>query len=221
MTDNSKQSSGKSKLAIGTAIGILAAAAIVVMFVLPAETGYDPTGVGKATGLVKIANPDNPELERGMARMETQDVLLVSDTAPAAEEGATDTWEIVLAPYEAVEFKYTIPEGARMAFRWEGSDTLNYDMHSHPFEGGVELTESYGVDAAQLMQGVYVAPFTGIHGWYWQNRNLDDVTLKLETSGGFTHSTIYGEGAPIERPIEGVEAVVEGSAAGHEMQDAE
>lgn len=193
----------------------------VVAFVLPAETGWDPTGIGAATGLVKIANPDKPELERGLVRMETQDVLLLSDTAPEAEEGVSDSWEYELGPYEAVEFKYTIPVGARMAFRWEGSDTLNYDMHSHPFEGGVEATESFSVDEAQVMQGVYIAPFTGIHGWYWQNRSMQPVTLKLETSGGMTNSTIFASSGEIDRPLEGVQNTVEGAAAGHKMQDAE
>ncbi len=202
-------------------VGGTAVAVIAIAFVLPAETGWDPTGIGAATGLVKIAEPDNAELERGMARMETQDVLLLSDTAPEPEEGVSDSWEFELAPYESVEFKYTMPEGARMAFRWEGSDTLNYDMHSHPFEGGVEATESFGVDEAQMMQGVYIAPFTGIHGWYWQNRSIEPVTLTLETSGGMTMSTIYASSGEIDRPLEGVDNTVEGAAAGHAMQDAE
>lgn len=211
-------SSSKKPLIIG-ASAVVAVAAISVLFVLPAETGWDPTGVGEATGLVKIANPDNPELERGMARMETQEVLLLSDTPPPPEAGTTDVWEYELGPFDSVEFKYTIPEGARMAFRWEGSGVLNYDMHAHPFEGGVEMTESYGVDEAQVMQGVYIAPFTGIHGWYWQNRSLDNVTLRLEASGGMTLSTIFGSAGEVDRPLEGAENTVEGSAAGHQMQD--
>ena len=211
----------KSRAPYVAAGAAAAMAFVVVAFVLPAETGWDPTGIGTATGLTKIAEPDNEELERGMARMETQDVLLLSDTPPQAEEGIADSWVYELQPYEAVEFKYTIPEGTRVAFRWEGSDTLNYDMHAHPFEGGVEMTESYGVDEARVMQGVYIAPFTGIHGWYWQNRSMEPVTLTLETSGGMTHSTIYGSSGPVERPLEGVENTVEGSAAGHAMQDAE
>lgn len=219
MTEATARTTSKKKLLIGTGVGVVAAAAIVVMFVLPAEYGIDPTGVGKATGLVEIADPDNPELERGMQRMAEQDVLLVSDTPPAAEEGTTDVWEYELAPFESVEFKYTIPEDARVAFRWEANAPLNYDMHAHPFEGGVEMTESYGVDQAEAVQGLYIAPFTGIHGWYWQNRNMDNVTLRLEATGGFTHSTIYGSGPQTERPIEGVEDSVEGSAAGHQMQD--
>jgi hypothetical protein len=34
-----------------------------------------------------------------------------------------------------------------------------------------------------------------------------------------THSTIFGPAGAVERPLEGVENTVEGSAAGHEMQD--
>ncbi len=219
MSNDTSTTSSRTPLIVSGVVALMAA--IAVMFVLPAETGWDPTGVGKATGLVKIANPDNPELERGMQRMEEQDVLLLSDTAPDPEEGVVDVWEYELTPFEAVEFKYTVPEGGRVAFRWEGGADLNYDMHAHPFDGGEEMTESYGVSEAQLMQGVYIAPFTGIHGWYWQNRNLDNVTIRLETSGAMTHSTIYSSGGVRERPLEGVEGGPEGTAAGHTMQDGE
>jgi hypothetical protein len=216
MSLNQPTRSRRTPLLIGGAV--VAVAAIAVLFVLPAETGWDPTGVGAATGLVKIANPDNAELERGMARMESEDVLLLSDTPPAAEPGATDVWEYELAPYDSIEFKYTIPEDARMAFRWASSAPLNYDMHSHPFEGGTEMTESFGVSKVALMQGVYIAPFTGIHGWYWQNRSTDNVIVRLEASGGMTASTIFTAAGEMDRPLEGVENSVGGSAAGHAMQ---
>jgi hypothetical protein len=206
----------RKPLLIGGAI--VGLAAIAVLFVLPAETGWDPTGVGKALGLVEIAEPVNAELERGMARMETQDVLLLSDTLPPSEPGVTDVFEYELAPYDSIEFKYTIPEGARMAFRWEATGPLNFDMHGHPFEGGVEMTESFGVAEAEVVQGLYIAPFTGIHGWYWQNRSTDNVTLRLEASGGMTTSTIFGTAGESERPLQGVENTVEGAAPGHAMQ---
>lgn len=216
MSLNPPTRSRRTPLLIGGAV--VAVAAIAVLFVLPAETGWDPTGVGAATGLVKIANPDNPELERGMARMESQEVLLLSDTPPAAEPGVTDVWEYELGPYESIEFKYTIPEHARVAFRWASSAPLNYDMHSHPFDGGTEMTESFSISESALMQGVYIAPFTGIHGWYWQNRSTDNVIVRLEASGGMTASTIFTTGGEMDRPLEGVENSVEGSAAGHAMQ---
>ena len=216
MTDAAPRST--KPLVIG-GIAAVAAAAGAVLFVLPAETGWDPTGVGKALGLVEIADPVNEEQLRGQARMEQQEVLALSDTAPAAEPGATDVWEYELAPFDGIEFKYTIPEGGRMAFAWSGTGPLHYDMHGHPFAGGPEATESYGVGEAGSVQGLYIAPFTGIHGWFWQNRSLDTVTLRLEASGAMTTSTIFTASGEQERPLEGVENTVEGAAAGHQMQD--
>ncbi|MFC3097453.1 hypothetical protein [Alteraurantiacibacter palmitatis] len=214
--ENGQMAKSKKPLLVGSALA--GVAAIAVLFVLPAETGWDPTGVGKALGLVEIAEPVSKELERGMARMATQDVLLLSDTPPAAEPGATDVWEVELAPYESIEFKYTIPQGARMAFRWEASAPVHYDMHSHPFEGGPEMTEGFGVGDAAVQQGVYIAPFTGIHGWFWQNRSTDIVTLRLEASGGMTSSALFNAAGESERPLPGVENTVAGEAEGHAMQ---
>lgn len=219
MSEMQTARSPRKALLIGGAVVTLAAAG-AVMFVLPAETGWDPTGVGTATGLVKIANPVNPALELGQARMATQEVLLLSDTAPPAEPGVTDVWEYELAPFDSIEFKYTIPQGARIAFRWEGSGPLDYDMHAHPFDGGTDLTESFSIAEAQMMQGIYIAPFTGIHGWFWQNRSMNNVTLRLEASGGMTTSTIFSSAGEAERPLEGAVDTVEGTAAGHEMQGA-
>ncbi len=71
----------------------------------------------------------------------------------------------------------------------------------HPFEGGTALTESYGVADATAMQGRYVAPFTGIHGWYWQNRSFDTVKLTLDASGALTDSTLFDSAGEHKRPL--------------------
>lgn len=204
----------RAKVIIGSLAALLVAAAVLVFFVLPAEFGIDLTGSGRETGLTGLAEAgEMTELERGALR---EGVLTLSDQAIH-----TDRWERELEPYEAVEFKYTMAEGQPLLFRWSASGVLDYDMHSHPFEGGEDLTESYGVGEARAMQGFYVAPFTGIHGWYWQNRTLDNVTLVLETTGGFTHSTVYEMGMGSERPIGGEEAAPARLPAGHQMQNAD
>ena len=216
-----RATSSRRNVIIGSVVALIAAAVVLVVFVLPAETGFDPLGTGQATGLDKIANPDNPELVRGMARMENQEVLTLSETPPDPAPGVTDTWEYELAPFESIEFKYTLPEGQPMTFRWEATGPLDYDMHAHPFDGGEELTESYGIDEAQVMQGTYMPAFTGIHGWYWSNRTADNVTLRLQASGPMTSSTIYGGPVPYERPIEGATGQIEGSVEGHELQESD
>jgi hypothetical protein len=211
------QPATKSKLPWIVVILLVLVGAIAVLFVLPAETGYDPTGVGAKLGLTEIADPVGEETLRGNARMEKQEVLVVTDVA-APLDGVTDVWEYELAPFESVEFKYTIPEGATMAFSWKATGELHYDMHAHPFDGGTAMTESYAIGDATAMEGTYTAPFSGIHGWFWQNRSLDNVTLRIEASGGMTNSTIFAANAEIDRPLEGAEASPEGTVAGHEMQ---
>lgn len=210
---------GRRKLLLYGGIAAAALAALV-LFVLPAETGFDPFGVGRATGLDKIADPDNPELERGMARMEREEILTLADAPPEPAAGVSDTWEYELAPYESVEFKYTLPAGEPMTFRWEATGALNYDMHAHPFAGGTELTESYGIDEATRMQGTYTPAFTGEHGWYWDNRSTDNVTLRLTAAGPMSTSTIYSGGTAQERQIAGFSRTIEGAVDGHQMQGA-
>ena len=189
----------RQRLLIGGAIAIIAAAGIAIAFILPAEFGIDPTGIGRMTGLISISSPaTSPELQRGARR---KGVLTLLDQAPAAEAGKKDRWEFEFDAYDSIEFKYTIPQGERMAFTWRSSQPLHYDLHAHPFEGGVDVTESYGVGDAAMMHGRYVAPFTGIHGWYWQNRSLKPVKLILEATGGFSTSTIFNSAGEHPRPI--------------------
>jgi hypothetical protein len=189
----------RRKLLIGSGIAVVAAAAIMVLFVLPAEYDIDPTGFGKATGLTKIADPGmSPEQKRGALR---SGVLTVSEGELAAEPGRKDHWEFELAPYTSIEFKYELPQGQAMTFHWKATGPVHYDMHAHPFEGGTALTESYSVSDATQMQGRYVAAFTGIHGWYWQNRSFNRVKLTLDASGGITGSRIFDSYGEHKRPL--------------------
>lgn len=188
MTEPSSKPSNR-KLLIGGGVAVVAAAAIAVCFVLPAEFGIDPTGVGKALGLTQIAEPVNEELERGRKRI---GVLTLSETPLAQLPGARDRYEITLPPYQSIEMKYEIAQGQAIVFDWRATAPVHVDMHAHPFEGGTALTESYTIeDAIAGQRGRYVAAFTGIHGWYWQNRTLDDVTVTVDASGAILSSRTF------------------------------
>jgi len=197
MTESASAPSRK-KLLIGSVAALAVAAAALVVFVLPAEYGIDPTGAGRALGLTKLAEPGmNEEQIRGAKRT---GVLTLSEQ-PLQRAAWDDAWQVTLRPYEGIELKYTLDRGAALDFEWEATDTVEYDLHSHPFEGGTELTESYAVDDGKRMQGRYVAAFSGLHGWYWQNRNLTDVTVTLRAAGPIEGSTIFEMGVPTERDL--------------------
>jgi hypothetical protein len=182
------------KLWIGVGAAVIAAMAILILFVLPAELGVDPTGAGEATGLSGLSEAgEMTELERGALRT---GVLTLQDEAMRTDRRTFD-----IRPYAAIEYKYTLEEGAPMIFSWSSTGPVTLDMHSHPFEGGEELTESYSVGEKTGESGLYVAPFTGIHGWYWQNRTLDNVTVTINAAGHFTASTVFDDMGQTEEPI--------------------
>jgi hypothetical protein len=207
----------RRKLLIGTAAALAVAAVGLVVVVLPAEYGIDPTGAGAALGLTKLAEPENIYLERGLKRtnvmfpLESSPELTESGAREAiASKGValpgdarlqSDRFEIELLPYEGTELKYVLAQGAPMVFSWRATAPVNVDMHSHPFEGGDALTESFVIDDLQAQTAVYVAPFTGIHGWYWQNRTLEPVTLTLDATGAFTGSKIFDQAGEHDRPL--------------------
>lgn len=181
---------GSVTILVGTAI---------VLFVLPAETGFDPTGFGKATGLVEIANPGASKfLDRGKKR---EGVLISSAQPLPAEQGLRDNWTYELPPYGEIELKYILEKGAAITFSWEADGPLNYDMHAHPFNGGENLTESYAISKGRRQSGRYVAAFSGIHGWHWQNRGLKTAQLTLAASGKITGAKLIDGPTEQDRPL--------------------
>jgi hypothetical protein len=208
----------RKQLLIGSAVALAVAAVGLVVFVLPAEYGIDPTGAGEALGITQLSEgEENIYLKRGQAR---ENVLFPLDASATADEAGlrevladngiafasdaavqSDRFEIELLPYEGIELKYVLAQGAPMIFAWRSTGPVNFDMHAHPFEGGVDLTESYVITDAPAQTAVYVAPFTGIHGWYWQNRTLEPVRLTLDATGAFTGSKIFDPAGEHDRPM--------------------
>ncbi|MBB3859376.1 hypothetical protein GGQ88_000616 [Novosphingobium hassiacum] len=194
MNSQPTRSSTRRKLLWGTGIAIVAGA-VTVLFILPSELGIDPTGFGESSGLSKMANPG---AERLLARGRARKGVFTPGEA-AQEPGIQDHWEYELHPYEEIELKYEIEQGKPMAFRWSATGPLNYDMHAHPFAGGEAETESYDIAKADRQSGRYVAAFTGIHGWHWQNRGMTVVRITLDASGTIKSSRVIKGGIEQER----------------------
>jgi hypothetical protein len=66
-----------------------------------------------------------------------------------------------------------------------------YEFHGEPDRkpqgrGGTDYYESYDLNdkqGADHAHGTFVAPSTGIHGWFWENKSDHEVTLTLVSSG--------------------------------------
>jgi hypothetical protein len=163
-------------------LGSLGAAALaLVLFVLPAEYDIDPTGAGELMGI------------KGMAGY--------SVAALSKQSGIyhRDSVTFPLAPFESVEYKYALEQGQSMVFTWQGMSASNdpqteliFDMHSE--EKGTDPKDSvtFDIGRAGSAHGSFVAPFDGIHGWYWENRTGEDIVVKLVTTGFYSKATTYG-----------------------------
>ena len=155
-------------LAWATAAAFLVAVVVVVAVVLPAEYGIDPLGTGGAFGLL------------GLSR--------VQPIGPEDDTYKTDILELELAPTEWAESTYRLDEGASMLFSWEATGAVSFNFHSAPDGAPPGYAESFDSQEVDRANGSYTAPFTGVHGWYWENLGSDYVTIRLTTAGFYSEA---------------------------------
>ena len=180
-----------SMLVRTTAIALLIAGFILVTVVLPAEYGVDPVGTGRWLGLTAIASPPVAPVEPPTA---ANAALTPTHNGPLGIYPAAfkfDVFEIPLAPYEYVEYKYRLEKDATMLYSWSATAALRHDMHGERAAGpGDEPAEqSFDKQDRRQASGSLTAPFSGIHGWYWENPGAEPITIKL-TSAGYYSSAV-------------------------------
>jgi len=112
----------------------------------------------------------------------------IAPAEPAPEpEIAEPRWQdevrVVLTPGEGTEFKLTMEEGAVARFSWvsEGGP-INFDTHGDGGGQSISYEKGRGVPEDE---GELEAAFTGNHGWFFRNRNDNDITLVLRTGGDY------------------------------------
>ena len=155
----------------------------LVLFVLPAEFGIDPTGAGGAMGINKMSG------------------YSVSALVLEEEAYTEDRVEFPLAPFESVEYKYELAAGQAIVYRWEATGKVVFDLHSEEAGTDPEDAVSFSVGEAIRENGTYVAPYAGVHGWFWENRGSEEVVVKLETSGYASASITYGPAGEHRRAL--------------------
>jgi hypothetical protein len=187
-----------------TAIAAAVALVLLVTVILPAEYGIDPTRIGRVLGLtqmgeIKMALAKEAEAadaaEAAAAPVAAAPAPVSPAAAPAASTPAASApaadsaasshvTEVTLAPGEGKEIKLAMREGARVNFEWTVTGgVVNFDTHADR-----PGTSYHGYEKGQRQasdNGVLVAAFDGMHGWFWRNRGTAPVTLTLRTSGDY------------------------------------
>jgi hypothetical protein len=121
---------------------------------------------------------------------------LVSQPASFKEDSVV----IVLAPKEGMEYKYRLDKGGGLLFSWTATAPLHYELHSEPAAGPKGYAETFDKqDARDSAHGNYVAPFSGIHGWYWENRTDRQVMIRLTSAGDYTESLEFRRKQDVKR----------------------
>jgi hypothetical protein len=112
----------------------------------------------------------------------------------------TDSMEFRLAPKEGMEYKYRLAKGAGLLFSWVADAPIHYELHSEPEAGPKGYAETFDKhDSRDSGHGSYVAPFQGIHGWYWENRTDREVTVRIVSAGHYTESLEFRRKQDVKR----------------------
>jgi hypothetical protein len=200
-----------SKQLLRSTLGALVAAiAILVVVVLPAEYAIDPTGIGKALGLTEMG-----EIKAQLAEEAAADAAAEVAAGAAAEAAAQaaagdaggspapavveavavpgeaasssaewrDELRLTLEPGQGAEVKLQMKAGERAEFSWTvAGGAVNFDLHGHG--GGRSISYQKGRNAPSG-EGTLEAAFDGRHGWFWRNRGAAAVTVALRVRGQY------------------------------------
>lgn len=202
-----------ARLLKATALSVVVAAAILITTVLPAEYGIDPTGIGARLGLdvlqpanveaaVAAPSASTPQTSTTATSIPKDDASAALAVKANAAFGAnagqsldaaafsastaelrSDTFSVTLEPGKGAEVKAALRAGDGLVFRWTASGDVAVDMHGEAPDAKGTWT-SYAVETAQReASGTFVAAFDGTHGWYWQNRGTEPVTVEIVVTG--------------------------------------
>lgn len=155
-----------------TLAAVVVAGVLGVTTVLPAEWAVDPTGVGSVLGLTQMG-----VLKQGAP---------VEGVDEAVFEQRSGRISVTLQAGQGKEVKAVMREGDSLTYSWDaGGAEVFYDFHGEPKGAAPDVFTSFEKDTRSSRADTFVAPFEGVHGWYWKNRGSEPVTVVLEASGVF------------------------------------
>lgn len=209
---NSK--TNKSYLGRKLALAAVGAGALLTVFVLPAEFGLDPTGLGERMGITSLSvlvSPASAGTDFGQAlAFSIEDYDLEAETINQNIRGLLDlrdkpfvseTIVLEIDDLGEMEHKFIMKEGETLMYSWRileaSGGGVFYEFHGHPstkdasnYPEGFEQGYSKGEGLGQ--NGAFTAPFPGYHGWYFMNLEEGPIKIELIVSGFYSaHKEMY------------------------------
>lgn len=190
---NSHQPSEKdlpssAQLLKSTIIAFVVASFLLLLVILPAEYGVDPTGVGEFIGLKKMG-----EIKISLEKEALTEPEILKDNLTKNEkvksgifEEKQDIMEVEIASGEAIEIKLEMKKGAIAQYKWSTENgALNFNLHGDGYKGMHKSATYKKGKMVASDKGELVAEFDGYHGWFLRNRNDATVKVLLEVTGDF------------------------------------
>ncbi len=189
----------------------LGGGAVLVLTVLPAEYGIDPTGVGSKLGLTAMAQeattqaPFEGVLEFNIGEYDpTADLIDTSVQGLIHRENApfhTEVIDIMIEDFGEIEHKFIMEADTTFVYSWEvldaEGDGVYYDFHGHPASADAadypeDFEMAYAKGEGTSQHGSFTAPFPGYHGFYFMNIEEGPITVRLTISGYWNeHKEMY------------------------------
>ena len=188
------------KLIKSTVAAIAVAVVLLLVAVLPAEYGIDPTGVGKVLGLKRMGEI-KVSLDHAAVVDHIQEQAVDSQPSPSAVEAKASSpapesantsltqsheMKVSLAPNATTEIKVVMEEGGKVRYKWWSDGGLaNFNVHGDSKKLNIDY-HNYSKGSDRKGEGVIEAAFDGSHGWFWRNRTDSEMSITLQTSGEYS-----------------------------------
>ena len=186
-----------SQLVKSTIIAFVAAVAVLVIIVMPAEYGIDPTGIGRSIGLTEMGEikkqlSEEAEADRELEKLKSDQSSLwynflgvFINTAFAQDaENWGDSVTFTLKPGDSAEWKLIMKQDMTVEYKMivEGG-RVNFDLHGHGSGRSTSYKKGRGSKGSE---GKISAKFDGEHGWFWRNRDKVNVTVTIKVRGDYS-----------------------------------
>lgn len=166
-----------------------AAVVLSLLALTPDATSVAAQAGGQAPAAAETQTP----LERGTA-------MRVPAFNKRSAVFKQETTALTLQPGEGMEYKYRLELGESFLYSWRATAPVHVELHTEPDGAPRGYSDSFELhDEMSESHGSYTAPYPGIHGWYWQNRTKDVVTVTLTSAGFYAESREFRKGQPVQR----------------------
>lgn len=99
----------------------------------------------------------------------------------------TDTTTIKVPPGRGLEYKLHANETQFFEYAWSaGNVSVYFEFHGEKDGDTSGAFTSHKRGRASRDSGEFTAPFTGRHGWYFENQGRNELTIEVRTKGVYT-----------------------------------